>query len=72
MYPNGTKISVKLTKQLQVIASTPSFDRPFINALFLMVFTDKYIRKQLKKGLNREDILTKFRDSDRYETMKSK
>lgn len=72
IYPNGTKVSVKLTKQLETMSKDPSCDRPYINAHFFMVFPEKYIRKQVKRGLSREDILAKFRDSGRYETMKRK
>lgn len=34
------------------------------------MFSEKYILKQMKKGLDRKSILNKFRDSNRYEIMK--
>lgn len=69
MYPNGAKADVNAIKQLDSISDDAAFDRPFINTHYAIMFPEKYIRKQVKKGLNRKDILNKFRSSDRYEIM---
>lgn len=37
-----------------------------------MFFPEKYIRKQVKKGLSREEVWSKFRESDRHKVMKGK
>lgn len=71
LYPNGVKLDQKLVKQMDSISSDPSCDRLFINTLFMIVFSSKYIYKQSKKGLDRKATLNKFRDSNRYELMKN-
>lgn len=71
MYPNGVKVDQKLAKQMDTISSEPSCDRMFINTHFMVVFSNKYIFKQFKKGLDRKATLNKFRDSNRYELMKN-
>lgn len=71
VYPNGVKVHAKLLKQIETTSSAASFDRFFINTQFMIFFTDKYILKQAKKGLSREVVLLKFRESKRYETMQS-
>lgn len=71
VYPNGVKVASKCLKYLETMSSTPTFDKPFINASFMVFFTDKYLKKQKKKGLDRQATLQKFRDSQRYETMRS-
>lgn len=63
-------MSSKLSKELDTISSDPNYDRTYINTQFFLLFPQKYIKKQAKKGLTREQVLTKFRDSNRYETMK--
>lgn len=71
VYPNGVKVASKLLKHLQMIPSAHTFDKAFINASFTVFFTDKYIKKQKKNGLDRVAALKKFRDSSRYETMRN-
>lgn len=34
------------------------------------MFPEKRLRRQVKKGIARQDILKKFRDSERYQLMK--
>lgn len=70
IYQNGAKVDVNLVKQLDSISGDAPFDRLFINTHFTIMFSEKYIRKQMKKGLDRKNILVKFRDSNRYEIMK--
>lgn len=57
-------------KLLEVISDHPDFDRPFINNHFTIVFPEKYLKKQIKKRLTREEVLKKFRESDRHKIMK--
>lgn len=71
VYPNGVKVVSKLLKYLEKISSAPTFDKPFINASFTIFFTEKYLKKQQKNGLDRSATLQKFRDSPRYETMRN-
>lgn len=71
VYPNGVKVASKPLKHLKTILSAPTFDKPFINASFVIFFTEKYIKQQKKHGLDRKATLQKFRDSSRYETMRS-
>lgn len=71
IYPNGVKVVAKLLKYLETMSSAPTFDKPFINASYTIFFTDKYLKKQKKNGLDRKATLQKFRDSQRYETMRS-
>lgn len=63
-------IDVDLAKQLNSIPSSPSFDRTYINSAFSIMFPEKRLRRQVKKGIARQDILKKFRDSERYQLMK--
>lgn len=70
IYPNGAKISTKLSKKLETIPGDSSSDRTYMNTQFFVVFSEKYLKKQVKKGLSRKDALSKFRDSNRYEIMK--
>lgn len=69
IYPNGAKVDVNLVGQLDSISGDAGFDRLFINTHFAIMFSEKYIRKQVKKGLDRKNILDKFRSSNRYEIM---
>lgn len=72
IYTNGVTIPADLAKQLETISGEPGSDRVFINSHFPLFFPAKYVRKQVKKGLSREEILNKFRSSDRYATMKGR
>lgn len=36
----------------------------------MIMFPEKRLKRQVKKGIARKDILIKFRESDRYQTMK--
>lgn len=69
IYANGVSVSTQLTKQLQTISSSPESDRKYINAQFLVVSPEKSMTL-IAEGLSREDILDKFRKSDRYEIIK--
>lgn len=70
IYPNGAKVAVNAAKHLDSISGDTSFDRLFINTHFAIMFPEKYIRKQMKKGIERKKILENFRNSNRYEIMK--
>lgn len=71
VFPNGVTICSKLAKQLEVVNSESSSDRLYINTAFFVLFPEKYIKRQVKKGFSREETLKNFRDSARYDTMKS-
>lgn len=64
------KVSAYMARHIETVSGDEASDREYINQHFFIVFPEKYIRKQVKKGLRREEILSKFRDSNRYETMK--
>lgn len=70
IYPNGTKMTVKKAGVLETIPTDSFADRLFINSEFSMLFSEKYLRKQMKKGLDRAEVLTKFRSSGRHDVMK--
>lgn len=55
---------------LNAISGNISNDRDFINKAFAIVFSDAYIRKLIKKGLNRQDVLKEMRETKRYATIK--
>lgn len=60
-----------LVKQLEIIPNEESSDRKFINESFGIFFSEKYMKQQIQKSSSPEQLLTQFRGSDRYETMKS-
>lgn len=72
VYSNGVRVSSKLIKQLELerISSEPESDRSFINAQFFIFFPEKLIMERTQKGLDRETILSEFRESDQYNIMK--
>lgn len=70
VYANEISVSAKLTKQLELISSDPEFDRTYINAHFFIVFPEQFILERMEKGLSRENVLSEFRESDRYQLMK--
>lgn len=70
IFPNGVKVKADLAKRLEIIPSKESSDRKFVNESFDLFFSDKYIEKQIRNGCAKEQLLTQFRDSNRYETMK--
>lgn len=70
IYPNGAKVPVKSLRILEMISGDSNIDREYINSQFVAFFPEKYIKKQIKKGRVREEVLSKFRESNRYETMK--
>lgn len=71
IFPNGVKILAKKYQVLNQIPTDPSHDRMFINTQFFVFFKEKYIRKQIKKHLNRKTILDKLRESVKYDLMRS-
>lgn len=71
VYPNGFKVPAKKMDLLNEIPSDPGNDRLFINTAFFIFFSEKRLRKQVKNGLNRLDVLKKFRDSSKYELMRA-
>ena len=70
IYESGVKVSAKVMEILDTITSDPSGDRLYINTFFFAMFPEKYIKKQMKKGMNRSSVLKKFRDSKRHQVMK--
>lgn len=70
IYNNGVKVNKKLNQQLLMISGDTTFDRTFVNAQFLIVLTEKYIFKKIKKGFSREEILKICRESNRYDIMR--
>lgn len=71
IYPNGFKILAKKMDMLNSISSQPDCDKLFINSGFFIFFPEGRIRKQIKNGLNRKEVLKKFRDSSKYTLMSS-
>lgn len=57
-------------KQLETVPRGATFDRTYINTAFFIMFPEKRLRRQVKKGISRKDILAKFREADQYQTMK--
>lgn len=70
IFPNGVKASAKLMRKLETISGREESDRNYVNELILIIFTEKYIKKQVANGLTWYNVLQKFRESNRYETMK--
>lgn len=70
IYANGASAPAELIKQLETISGHPESDRDYINSISFMFFSEKYLRKQVKKGLSREEVLAKLRDSKRYDIIK--
>lgn len=70
IFPNGVKLKVDLAKRLEIIPGEESSDRRYINETFDMFFSEKYIKKQMRNGCAKEKLLTQFRETDRYETMR--
>lgn len=52
------------------IPTGPSYDREFINKIFAVVFSDSYLNKLIRKGLDREKVLGKLRETKRHTTIK--
>lgn len=52
------------------IPSGPSYDRDFINKIFAVMFTDKYLNKLVLKGLTRDKTLNRLRGTRRHHTIK--
>lgn len=69
VYTNGVSVSAKLTKRLEKISNDPENDRAYVNEHFFIIFPKKFILERFEKGSNREDVLSEFRDSDRYQIM---
>lgn len=57
-------------RKLETISGREESDRNYVNELILIIFTEKYIKKQVANGLTWYNVLQKFRESNRYETMK--
>lgn len=64
IYDNGVKVWANKMDILETISS-----EPIVNSFFT-VFSEKYLRKQIKKGLTRNDVLKKMPDSNRHKVMK--
>lgn len=54
------------------ISKGPTYDREFINKLFAVLFSEKYLTKLIENGMSREQILSHIRDTNRCATMKGK
>lgn len=61
-----------MAKRLEIIPSEESSDRKFINETFDMFFSEKYIKKQIRNGCTKEQLLPQFRQTERYDTMRGK
>lgn len=72
MYPNGVSVSKANIDALDIIPGSPAHDREFINKIFLVFFTNSYIRKQMKNGADRKTILKVLREKKRYDTVQGK
>lgn len=71
IYANGVCVPAKLIQQLEAISSDPESDRAYVNNIFHIIFPETFIMERMEKGLSRENVLSEFRDSDRYEILKS-
>lgn len=57
---------------LDTIPTAPFADREFINTQFTMIFSERYLKKQLNKRLDRKEVLKNFRECRRHEVMKGR
>lgn len=64
-------VSAKKYQLLDAIPMDSSNDRHFINSAFFIFFTEKKIRKLVKKGHSRHAILDQFRASNKFELMRN-
>lgn len=71
IYSNGCKIPANQMDLLNDIPDDADNDRMFINTAFFIFFSEKMIRKQVKKGSLRKAVLEKFRSSAKYELLRS-
>lgn len=55
---------------LDLIPDGPSNDREFINKAFSVVFSDGYIKKLMKNGADRQNVLDQLRGKKRHATIK--
>lgn len=55
---------------LDLIADGPTSDREYINKAFSVVFSDTYMNKLIKKGVDRADALKQLREKKRHATIK--
>lgn len=70
MYPNGVKIPAEMMSDIGRVSGDADADRKYINDLFKVLFPENYFKKQIKKGLTCDGILSKIRESSKHETMK--
>lgn len=52
------------------IPNGANYDREFVNKIFAVLFTDKYLNKLINRGSQREQILAHLRGTKRYYTIK--
>lgn len=71
IFPNGVKISAKKFKLLEAIPVDPPNDRLFVNSAFFVFFNEQKIKKKIKKGFTRDEVLKDFRESNKFEIMRS-
>lgn len=72
IYPNGVRVEKSKMNLLNEITDDIKNDRKFVNYAFAAMYSDKYLKKKVISGLDREKILQKLRETKRHETIKSK
>lgn len=55
---------------LNDIPSDSRYDREYVNKAFIVMFSEKYLFKNIKSGMTRMDILEKLRQTKRHNTIK--
>lgn len=69
VYSNGVTVPSNMMNVVGKISGDKDSDSNYINKLFEVLFPEKYLKKQIKKGHNRKAILNKIRDSKKYDIM---
>lgn len=70
VFPNGVKIVKTKMDLVNDIPKGPNYDRDFINKIFTVVYSEKYLNKQVTKGSGRDKILAQLRETKRYLAIK--
>lgn len=70
VFPNGVRIAKTKMDLVNDIPNGPNYDRDFINKIFIVVYSEKYLNKQITKGSGRDKILAQLRETKRYLAIK--
>lgn len=70
VFPNGVKIANTKMNLVNDIPKGPNYDRDFINKIFTVVYSEKYLNKQVTKGSGRDRILAQLRETKRHLAIK--